>query len=65
MSKEVNGKKREVVMVTDVATGRRTIKMRFSDDTEAEKERLAAMNYQRQGTYVWEREDLAGPGQEG
>ena len=65
MTKEVNGKKREVVMITDVATGRQTIKMRFKPGEKAEKERLAAMSAQRQKTGVWEREDLAEPGQEG
>ena len=48
MTKEVNGKKREVVMITDVATGRQTIKMRFKPGEKAEKERLVAMNAQRQ-----------------
>ena len=67
MTKEVNGKKREVVMITDVATGRQTIKMRFKPGEKAEKERLVAMNAQRQkkNPDVWEREDLAEPGQEG
>ena len=64
LSKEVNGKNRELVMVTDVATCRQTNKMRFSTDTGSEKEKLAAMYAQRQSTDVWEREDLAGPGQE-
>ena len=63
--KEVNGKKREVVIITDVATGRQMIKMRFKPGEKAEKERLAAMNAQRQKTDVWEREDLEEPGQEG
>ena len=48
VTKEVNGKKREVVMITDVTTGRQTIKMRFKPGEKAEKERLAAMNAQRQ-----------------
>ena len=39
--------------------------MRFKPGEKAEKERLAAMNAQRQKTDAWEREDLAEPGQEG
>ena len=44
VTKEVNSKKREVVMITDVATGRQTIKMRLKSGEQTEKERLAAMN---------------------
>ena len=65
MTKEVNGRKRDVVMDTDVTTGRQTIKMRFSKGVEALKERLLVTNGQRPRTDVWEREDLAGPGHEG
>ena len=56
MTKEVNGKKREVVMITDVATGRQTIKMRFKPGEKAEKERLVAMNAQRQKKQTFGRE---------
>ena len=42
VTKEVDGKKREVVMITDVATGRQTIKNRFKPGEPAEKDRLAA-----------------------
>ena len=44
VTKEVNGKKHKVVMITNVATGRQTIKMRFKPGEKAEKERLAPMN---------------------
>ena len=64
VTKEVDGKKREVVMVTDVTTGRQTIKMRFKPGEQAEKYKLAAMNAQRQKADVWQREDLAERGQE-
>ena len=64
VTKEVDGKKREVVMVTDVTTGHQTIKMRFKPREQAEKEKLAAMNAQRQKADVWQREDLAEPRQE-
>ena len=59
MTKEMNDKKRKVVMITDVATGRQTIKMRFKPGEKAEKERLAAMNAQRQKRDVWEREIIS------
>ena len=64
VTKEVVGKKQEVVMITDVATGRQTIKMGFKPGEQEEKERLAAMNAQRQKADVWQREDLVEPGQE-
>ena len=65
LSKEVDGKKREVVMVTDVVTGKQTIKMRFGADGRSEKEKQGAMNVSKGGADVWEREDLRGPAQEG
>ena len=66
VTKEVNGKKREVFMITNVTTRRQTIKMRFKPEEKAEKERLAAMNAQRQKTDIWERKkNLAELGQEG
>ena len=64
VTKEVDGKKCKVVMCMDVQTGRQTIKMRFKPGEKAEKERLAAINAQRQKADVWQREDLAEPGQE-
>ena len=65
LSKEVDGKKREVVMVTDVATGKQTIKMRFGPHGRSEKEKQGAMNVSKEGAEVWEREDLRRPAQEG
>ena len=63
-TKEVDGKKHKVVMCMNVQTGCQTIKMRFKPGEKAEKERLAAINAQRQKADVWQREDLAEPGQE-
>ena len=37
--------------------------MRFKPGEKAEKERMAAINAQRQKADVWQREDLAEPGQ--
>ena len=65
MSKQVDGKKREVVMVTDVTTGKQTIKMRFGADGRSDKEKQVAMNVSKGGADGWEREDLREPGQEG
>ena len=65
LSKQVDGKKREVVMVTDVVTGKQTIKMRFGADGRSEKEKQGAMNVSKGGADVSEREDLRGPAQEG
>ena len=53
VTKEVDRKKREVVMIMNVATGLQIIKMRFKRGEQAEKERLAAMNAHRQKADVW------------
>ena len=65
LSKQVDGKKREVVMGTDVTTGKQTIKMRFGADGRSDKEKQVAMNVSKGGADGWEREDLREPGQEG
>ena len=65
MSKQVDGKKREEVMVTDVTTGKQTIKMHFGTDGRSDKEKQVAMNVSKGGADGWEREDLRGPEQEG
>ena len=67
MTQEADGKRREVVLFTDQATGRQTVRMRFRTGEQAEKaekERLTAMNAQTGETDVWKREDLARQGQE-
>ena len=64
LTKEVDSKKGEVVIVTDVGTGRQTIKMRFGADARSDKEKQAAKNASKQGADGWKREDLIGPGQE-
>ena len=65
LTKEVDSKKGEVVMVTDVATGRQTIKLRFGADARSDKEKQVAINASKQGADGWKREDLIGLGQEG
>ena len=52
LSKEVDGKKKEVVMVTDVQTGRKTIEMRFSADGKSQKEKQGAMNVSKEGADI-------------
>ena len=67
VTQEADGKRHEVVLFTDQATGCQTVRMRFctGELTEkAEKERLTAMNAQTGEADVWKREDLARQGQE-
>ena len=67
VTQEADGKRREVVLFTDQATGRQTVRMRFCPGEQAEKgkkDRATAMNAQTPEAAVWRREDLARPGQE-
>mgnify|MGYP006924383161 CR=1 FL=1 len=65
VTQEADGKRREVVLFTDQATGRQTVRMRFCPGEQAEKgEKDRAMNAQTPEADVWRREDLARPGQE-
>ena len=63
LSSPGQGRKREVVMVTDVVTGKQSIKMRIADG-RSEKEKQVVMNVSG-GADGWEKEDLHGPGPEG
>ena len=65
VTQEADGGSREVVLFTDQATGRQTVRMRFCPGEQAEKgEKDRAMNAQTPEADVWRREDLARPGQE-
>ena len=56
LSSPGQGRKREVVMVTDVVTGRQTIKMRIADG-RSEKEKRVSRNVCGEAD-GWEEEDL-------
>ena len=64
MSKQLDGKEREEVMMKGVITSKQTIKIRFSADARSDKKKQVAMNVSKGGADGWEREELLGPRQE-